>query len=232
MPEEEADKHSYNPFDLTKVWPHADYPPIDIGVMELNRNPENYFAEIENAAFSPSNIVPGISFSPDKMLQARIFSYADAHRHRLGTHYENIPVNRPHVEVAHYHRDGQMNTYGGIATGNPDAYYEPNSFNGPVQDESAQEPPLKISGDADRYNHREGNDDFSQPRALFNLFDQGQKDRLFANVAAVMGGVPGEIIERQLALFDQVHPDYGNGVRAALKAAHGYEAGSAQTAAE
>jgi catalase len=95
MPELDADKTPYNPFDLTKVWPHADYPPIDIGIMELNRNPENYFTEIENAAFSPSNIVPGISYSPDKMLQARIFSYADAHRHRLGTHYESIPVNQP-----------------------------------------------------------------------------------------------------------------------------------------
>jgi len=95
MAELEAEKQDFNPFDLTKVWPHADFPPIDVGYFELNRNPDNYFTEIENAAFSPSNIVPGISWSPDKMLQARIFSYADAHRHRLGTHYEQIPVNRP-----------------------------------------------------------------------------------------------------------------------------------------
>ncbi|WOC15373.1 catalase [Pseudochrobactrum sp. MP213Fo] len=226
MPELEADKTDFNPFDLTKVWPHADYPVMDIGIMELNRNADNYFAEIEQAAFSPSNIVPGIGYSPDKMLQARVFSYADAHRHRLGTHYEQIPVNKPHSPVHHYHRDGQMNTFGGIATGNPDAYYEPNSFNGPVEQPSAKEPPLKISGAADRYNHRIGNDDYSQPRALFNLFDAGEKSRLFSNIAAAMGGVPGFIVERQLGHFKLIHPDYEAGVRAALKAAHGYEANS------
>src|SRR5690606_5429356 len=108
--------------------------------------------------------------------------------------------------------------YGGLKTGNPDAYYEPNSFNGPAEDNSVQEPPLKISGDVDRYNHREGNDDFGQPRALFNLFNDGQKNRLFSNIAAAMGGVPDEIIERQCRLFDQVHPEYGAGVRAAIMA--------------
>ncbi|MCP8897564.1 catalase [Shinella daejeonensis] len=232
MTEEEAEKTAYNPFDITKVWPHAEFPPIDVGVMELNRNPDNYFAEIEQAAFSPSNIVPGISYSPDKMLQARIFSYADAHRYRLGTHYENILVNQPKCPVHHYHRDGQMNTYGGLKTGNPDAYYEPNSFSGPFEDKSAAEPPLKIDGDMSRFDHREGNDDYVQVRALFNLFDDGQKARLFSNIAAAMGGVPGFIVERQLGHFDRVHPDYGNGVRAALKAAHGYEASAISTAAE
>ena len=232
MPELDADKTPYNPFDLTKVWPHADYPVMDIGIMELNRNADNYFAEIEQAAFSPSNIVPGIGYSPDKMLQARVFSYADAHRHRLGTHYEQIPVNKPACPVHHYHRDGQMNTYGGIATGNPDAYYEPNSFNGPVELPSAKEPPLKISGDADRYNHRIGNDDYSQPRALFNLFDEGQRSRLFSNIAAAMNGVPGFIVERQLGHFKLIHADYEAGVRAALKKAYGYEAGKQQAAAE
>ena len=224
MPELDAEKTPYNPFDLTKVWPHADYPPIEIGVMELNRNPDNYFAEIEQAAFSPSNIVPGIGYSPDKMLQARVFSYADAHRHRLGTHYESIPVNQPRCPVHHYHRDGQMNVYGGIKTGNPDVYYEPNSFNGPVESPAAKEPPLRISGNADRYNHRIGNDDYSQPRALFELFDAGQRERLFKNIAAAMGGVPGFIIERQLGHFKLVHPEYEAGVRRALKEAHGYEA--------
>ena len=108
MPELDADKTPYNPFDLTKVWPHGDYPLIEVGVMELNRNADNYFMEIEQAAFSPSNIVKGIGFSPDKMLQARIFSYADAHRHRLGTHYEALPVNAPKVPVHNYHKDGAM----------------------------------------------------------------------------------------------------------------------------
>jgi len=232
MPELEAETTSYNPFDLTKVWPHSEYPPIDIGVLELNRNPENYFAEIENAAFSPSNIVPGIGYSPDKMLQARVFSYADAHRHRLGTHYENIPVNQPKCPVHHYHRDGQMNTYGGIRTGNPDAYYEPNSVNGPFEDKSAQEPPLRIDGDMARFNHRDGNDDYGQPRALFNLFDAEQKARLFSNIAALMGGIPGEIIERQLAHFKLVHVDYEAGVRKALRDGHGYDADTISDAAE
>ena len=114
-----------------------------------------------------------------------------------------------------------MNTYGGIRTGHPNAYYEPNSFSGPVEQPSAKEPPLKISGDADRYNHRIGNDDYGQPRALFNLFDAGQKERLFSNIAAAMGGIPQEIEERQLAHFDRVHPDYGNGVRRALARSDG-----------
>jgi catalase len=225
MPEMEAEKTPYNPFDLTKVWPHADYPPIDVGYFELNRNPENYFAEIENAAFSPSNIVPGISWSPDKMLQARIFSYADAHRYRLGTHYETIPVNAPRCPVHHYNKDGVMNTFGGLRSGNPDAFYEPNSYNGPVEDKAAQEPPLRVSGDAARYDHREGHDDFSQVRALFErVMNDEQRRRLFANTAAAMAGVPAEIVERQCKLFDKVHPDYGAGVRAAVKAAgEGYD---------
>jgi catalase len=217
MPEQDAEKTPYNPFDLTKVWPHKDYPLIEVGVLELNRNPENYFAEIEQVAMSPSNVVPGIGFSPDKMLQARIFSYADAHRYRLGTHYEALPVNAPRCPVHHYHKDGAMRFFPNL-TGNPDAYYEPNSFNGPVQDSTVAEPPLRTSGDAARYDHREGNDDFSQPRALFRLFNQDQRERLFNNIADAMQGVPDFIVERQCALFDRVDPDYGAGVRAALAA--------------
>ncbi len=227
MPELEAEKTSYNPFDLTKVWPHGEYPPIDIGVMELNRNPENYFNEIEQAAFSPSNIVPGISFSPDKMLQARIFSYADAHRYRLGTHYEHLPVNAAKCPVHHYHKDGAMRFFPQM-TGNTDAYYEPNSFNGAAEDAKYAEPPLAISGDAERYSHRIGNDDFSQPRALFELFDAGQRQRLFSNLAAAMYGIPQEIADRQIALFTKVHPEYGAGVKAALE--HETRAEAAETA--
>ncbi|HYZ31636.1 MAG TPA: catalase [Crenalkalicoccus sp.] len=223
MPEADAERTPYNPFDLTKVWPHKDYPPVDIGVFELNRNPENYFAEIEQVAFSPSNFVPGIGASPDKMLQGRIFSYADAHRYRLGTHYEALPVNAPRVPVHNYNKDGAMRFFDNN-TRNPDAYYEPNSFNGPVQDPSVAEPPLRISGDAARWNHREGNDDFAQPRALFLLFDAGQRQRLFSNVADAMAGVPEAIVERQCKLFDQAHPDYGAGVRAALAARRGARA--------
>ena len=215
MPESDADKTPYNPFDVTKVWPHGDYPLIEVGILELNRNPENYFNEIEQVAFSPSNIVPGIGFSPDKMLQARIFSYADAHRYRLGTHYESLPVNAPLSPVNHYHKDGNMNF--GLTPKNPDAYYEPNSFDGPVQDAGFDEPALKISGDADRYNHRIGNDDYTQPRALFNLFTNDEKSRLCGNIAAAMQGVPREIIDRQIAEFTKVDPAYGAGVQAALK---------------
>jgi catalase len=217
MPELDAEKTSYNPFDLTKVWPHSEYPLIEVGEVELNRNPSNYFAEIEQAAFSPSNVVPGIGFSPDKMLQARLFSYADAHRYRLGTHYEALPVNAPKCPVHHYHKDGAMRFFRNDS-GNPDAYYEPNSFGGPVQDKSAAEPPLRIFGDADRYNHRAGNDDFSQPRALFRLFSPEQKQRLFSNYAEAMQGVPEHIVERQLALFAQVDPAYAEGVGAAIDA--------------
>jgi catalase len=219
MAEEDAENTPYNPFDLTKVWPHGDYPLIEVGVMELNRNPDNYFAEIEQAAFSPSNAVPGIGFSPDKMLQARIFSYADAHRYRLGTHYEALPVNAPKCPVAHYHKDGNMRFFQND-TGNPDAYYEPNSMGGPAEDASYREPPLKISGDADRYAQGGGEgqkvDDYSQPRALFNLFDDGQKSRLFANIAAAMAGVPEEIVQRQLAEFRKVDLDYAVGIVKAL----------------
>ncbi|WP_102959655.1 catalase [Mangrovicella endophytica] len=215
MTEAQAEAYDkFNPFDLTKVWPHAEFPLIDVGTVELNRNPENYFAEVEQAAFSPSNIVRGISFSPDKMLQARIFSYADAHRHRLGAHYEALPVNRPHSPVNHYHKDGLLRFF---ADNNPkDAYYEPNSFNGPTQDPRYLEPPLKVSGEAKRWDHREGNDDYMQARALFELFDEGEKERLFLNIAEAMYGIPQFIIDRQLGHFDKVHADYGAGVRKAL----------------
>ncbi len=214
MTEKQAHKTKYNPFDLTKVWPHADFPLIEVGMLELNRNPDNYFAEIEQLAVSPSNIIPGVSFSPDKMLQARIFSYADAHRYRLGTHYEALPVNKPRCPVHTYNKDGAMCFFENMP--NPDAYYEPNSFNGAVEHPEFAEPPLALKGDAARYDHRKGNDDFSQPRALFNLFDNEQKERLFSNLAEAMQGVPNEIIERQLALFDQVDKNYGAGVRKKL----------------
>lgn len=214
MPETDAQKTSYNPFDLTKIWPHGDYPLIDVGIMELNKNPENYFSEVEQAAFSPSNIVPGIGFSPDKMLQGRIFSYADAHRYRIGTHYEALPINAPKCPVHHYHKDGNMRFTPNMP--HPDAFYEPNSFEGPIENQDLREPPLKISGDADRYNHREGNDDYGQPRALFSLFDPDQKNRLFSNIAESMEGVPQGIIDRQLGHFEKVHEDYAAGVIAAL----------------
>ena len=213
MTNEQAKECSFNPFDLTKVWPHKDYPMIKVGVMTLNENPKNYFNEIEQASFSPSNVVSGISFSPDKMLQARIFSYPDAHRYRVGTHYEMLPVNRPIVEVNTYHADGSMN----YEIKEPyDAYYEPNSFNGAIENKSFAEPAFETGNIADRYNHRIGNDDFSQVTALFNLMSVSQKEQLFSNIAAAMDTVPANIIDRQIALFEQVHVDYAAGVKKAL----------------
>ncbi len=209
MPESDVDWHWYNPFDLTKVWPHSDYPLIEVGVLELNRNPENYFAEVEQAALSPANVVPGIGHSPDKMLQARVFSYADAHRYRVGVNAEQLSVNRPRCPVHHYHADGTMRLAGHP---NPDAYYEPNSMGGPVQDLSVKEPPLAISGNADRYNHRDGNDDYRQVGDLFRLMSADQKEQLFHNIKAAMDGVPIEIVKRQVTHFYRADPDYGIGV--------------------
>jgi len=210
MPEAEVGKHWYDPFDLTKVWPHGDYPLIEVGVMELNRNADNYFQEIELAAFSPSNIVPGISWSPDKVLQSRIFSYADAHRYRLGTHYEALPVNRPRCPVHNYHKDGPMRFFEPAT--NPDAFYEPNSFNGPVEDPRFVEPSLKLSGDAARYKHRVGNDDYRQPGDLFRLIGKEAQERLMNNVAEAMQGVPVEIVKRQIGHFYKADVNYGKGV--------------------
>jgi catalase len=209
MPEADADKTAYNPFDLTKIWPHKDYTLIEVGVMELNRNPENYFAEVEQAAFSPANVVPGISHSPDKMLQFRIFSYADAHRYRLGVNHESLPVNRPRCPVHDYYRDGSMRfdgNYGGAVN------YEPNSFGGPAEDPRFKEPPLAISGEAARYDHRLGNDDFGQAGALFRLMSPEQKTQLMDNIAAAMRGVPEVIQRRQIDHFAKADPAYGSGV--------------------
>lgn len=220
MTDAQADEWSartgWNPFDLTKVWPHSDFPVIEIGVLELNRNPDNYFADIEQVAMSPSNIVPGIGFSPDRMLQGRIFAYADAHRYRLGTHYEALPVNAPQSPVNHYHKDGSMRFFRND-TGNADAYYEPNSVGGPKQVPRHAEPALPLHGDADRFNHRDGNDDYTQPGNLFRLFDAAHKQRLFDNIAAAMQGVPEHIQRRQVAHFRQCDPAYGAGVARALK---------------
>ncbi len=213
MTEAEAEALDFNPFDVTKVWFYKDFPLIDVGIVELNRNPENYFAEIEQSAFAPSNIVPGISFSPDKMLQARIFAYADAQRYRLGANHQALPVNRPVNEVSNHQRAGQMRFDG---NGGSALNYEPNSFENIVEDKNAGEPPLKNSGDVDRYNHRIGNDDFSQAGKLFQVMSAEQQDILCSNIANAMQGVPQFIIDRQLVHFDKAAKQYGEGVRKAL----------------
>ncbi|MEH0152928.1 catalase [Limibacter armeniacum] len=218
MPEADAEKTPYNPFDLTKVWPHADYPLIEVGEMELNQNPDNYWQYIENAAYSPSNIVPGIGFSPDKVLQARIFSYADAHRYRLGTHYEALPANQPKCPMHHYHRDGSMRFFENFNS-NPDAYYEPNTKGGPIEDSSVAEPPMKINGDVTRYEENDTYGDYKQAGDLFRMFDEGQKERLCTNIAGAMQGVSEYIIERQLAHFEKADPEYATGIRKFLNVA-------------
>lgn len=213
MPEQDATNYHLNPFDLTKVWPHSDYPLIDVGEFELNRNPQNYFAEMEQASFSPSNIIPGVGFSPDKVLQARIFSYADAHRYRVGTHYASLPVNKPKCPVHHYHKDGAMKY--DIAS-NDVPYYEPSNFDGPKEDATFREPPLNILSDADRYDHRDGNDDYSQAGDLFRMFDAEQKARLCQNIAGSMKGVPQNIIDKQLSHFEKADPEYAAGIKKSL----------------
>ncbi len=218
MQEAEVSQFAHNPFDLTKVWPHHDFPLIEVGIMELNRNPDNYFSDIEQLALSPSNIVPGIGFSPDKMLQGRLFSYADAHRHRIGTHYEALPVNAPKCPIHTYHKDGAMR-FTDNNTKNPDAYYEPNSFGGPIENKASEPPTLSLSGDAARYSQtsdRLDDDDFTQVRHLFNLFDNAARTRLYSNIAAAMQGVPDNIVDRQLNLFNTIDIAYGAGVKAAL----------------
>ena len=209
MTEAQAEKAPYDPFDLTKVWSHGDFPLIEVGVLELNRNPENYFAEVEQASFSPANVVPGISHSPDKMLQLRIFSYADAHRYRLGVNYEALPVNKPRCPVHTYNRDGAMR-FDGNDGGKVN--YEPNSFGGPKEDHRFKEPPLPIEGAADRYDHRVGNDDYTQAGNLYRLMSQPERDRLMDAIAGAMTGVPEFIQQRQIGHFAKADPAYGAGV--------------------
>jgi catalase len=206
MPEKAAETHPDNPFDLTKTWSQKDYPLIEVGVLELNRNPENYFAEVEQSAFSPSNAVPGIGFSPDKMLQARLFSYPDTQRYRLGANYQQLPINRSKSPVNDYKRDGAMRFDGN--SGRADNY-GPNGFGGPAQDASYAEPPLRISGDAARYDAHKGNDDFSQAGALYRLLKPDERERLTSNIAGAMKGVAPEILIPNLKHFAQCDAEYG-----------------------
>lgn len=212
MTASEAQKHQHNPFDLTKVWPKKDFPLLEVGVMELNRNPENVFAEVEQAAFSPANIVPGIGFSPDKMLQARLFSYGDAQRYRLGVNHVQIPVNAPKCPYHSYHRDGQMRVDGN--SGSTIAYY-PNSQS---VWETGQEtdPPLPLEGNADHFDHRIAEDHYEQPGNLFRLMSPEQQNVLFENTARAMSGVSTEIKQRHIANCTLADPAYGAGVAQAL----------------
>ncbi len=214
MTDAEASKLPYNPFDLTKVWSHKDYPLIDVGVLELNRNPENYFADVEQAAFNPANIVPGIGFSPDKMLQGRLFSYGDAQRYRLGVNHNLIPVNAARCPVHGFHRDGRMRVDGnyGATLG-----YEPNSYGEWKEQPETKEPPMALEGAADHWSHREDDDDYySQPRDLFGLMSPQQQQVLFENTARAMGDAPKQIKLRHIGNCRKADPAYGAGVAKAL----------------
>jgi len=211
MTDEQAERFPWNPFDLTKVWPHADFPLIDVGVMELNRNPENYFADVEQSAFNPSAFVPGIGPSPDKMLQARLMSYADTHLYRLGVNYREIPVNAPRCAVANYERDGAMATakhYGGTPN------YWPNSHAGaPDADPQYIDPAWRL-GEVivNRYDSTVDHDDFTQVANMYRLFDDGHRDRLARRIAGVLGQARKEVQMRQIGLFFKVDEDYGRRV--------------------
>jgi catalase len=213
MPEAEAETYRIHPFDLTQVWPHKDYPLIEVGIMELNRNPENVFAEVEQSAFEPANVVPGMGYSPDKMLQGRLFSYPDAHRYRIGTNYAQLPINRPLSAVHTYHRDGSMRF---DANGGGAVNYEPNGFGGPVEAPAAAEPPLALRGDAARYDHRPASDDYTQAGNLFRLLTPEERSRLVQNIVAAMRDVPVEIQRRQIAHFLRADAAYGEGVAQGL----------------
>ncbi len=214
MTEKDAASCSFNPFDLTKVWPHVDHPMIDVGILELNRNPENYFADVEQAAFNPANIVPGIGFSPDKMLQGRLFSYGDAQRYRLGVNHHLIPVNKPRCPFHSFHRDGAMRVDGnhGSTLG-----YEPNSYGEWQEQKDYSETPLSIEGTAAHWNHREDNDDyFSQAANLFKLMSTEQQKTLFENTARAMGDAPRDIKIRHIGNCLKADLAYGEGVAKAM----------------
>jgi len=214
MTEAQAKDCPFNPFDLTKVWPHGDYPLIDVGVMELNRNPENYFADVEQAAFNPANVVPGIGFSPDKMLQARLFSYGDAQRYRLGVNHYQIPVNKPQCPFHNSSRDGAMRVDGNEGG---TLHYFPNSYSQWEEQKEFTEPGLSIEGEADHYDFREDDSDyFSQPGNFFRLLTADKKELLFKNTAAEVGGAEIFIQVRHAHNCYKADPAYGEGVAKAL----------------
>lgn len=208
MPLEDAPNYRFDPFDVTKVWSHKDYPLIEVGRMVLDRNPDNYFAQIEQAAFEPSNVVPGIWFSPDKMLQGRIFAYADAHRYRIGPNYHLLPVNQAkNAKVANYGRDGHM-AYGD--NGGAAVNYEPNSRGGPVEQKHFMEPSQVLHGDTGRYEqHTYRNDDYTQPGDLYRLMDTAAQDRFVDTVVAAMTPARKEVQTRQLEHWRRVDASLG-----------------------
>ncbi|XP_028584112.2 catalase-like [Podarcis muralis] len=211
---EQAEAFPFNPFDVTKVWPHKDYPLIPVGKLVLNRNPVNYFAEVEQIAFAPSNMPPGIEPSPDKMLQGRLFSYPDTHRYRLGPNFLQIPVNCPYrTRIANYQRDGRMcvsDNQGGAPN------YYPNSYTGPEDQPSVKESNMFVSGDVQRFNSAD-EDNVSQVRIFYTkVLNEEERERLCENIASHLKDAQLFIQKRAVKNFTDVHPDYGARIQAHL----------------
>lgn len=222
MPEADANTYHINPFDLTKVWPHKDYPLIEVGVLELNRLPQNYFAEVEQVALAPSNLVPGVGASPDKMLQARLFAYADAQRYRIGANYNQLPVNCPHATQANHHQragamaGAQCPYHGSQTGGDVSANYGPNSQPSGLQDATEfKEPPLRLDGEADRYS-RYGQDDYIQAGNLYRLLPEEEKARLISNICGTLSQATQDVQQRMIGHFSQADADYGRRVQEML----------------
>lgn len=215
MTPEQAEEYRFDILDITKVWPHGDFPTIKIGKMVLNRNPDNYFAEVEQSAFSPGNLVPGIDISPDKMLQGRVFSYHDSHIHRLGPNYHLIPVNAPkNAPETNYQRDGFMRI---DANGGGGPNYWPNSFGGPAPDPDALNPAFEVSGKAERTPYNHPNDDFVQAGNLYrDVMDDQARENLVGNIVSHLSGAQKRIQLRQTAIFFKADPDYGGRVAEGL----------------
>jgi len=214
MTPDQANEYRFDPFDITKVWPHRDFPPTTIGRMVLNRNPENYYNEVEQSAFSPANFVPGIGPSPDKLLQGRLFSYNDTHRYRLGPNYHMLPVNSPKAALAaNYQRDGAMN-YGGT-DGTPNYY--PNSFNGPTPDPAAADPAVNLTGQARRQPYIHPNDDFVQAGDLYRkAMTDSDRANLVGNIVSHLRNAQKRLQLRQAALFYKADLQYGSRVAEGL----------------
>lgn len=213
MPLEDANTYRFDPFDVTKVWSQKDYPLIEVGRMVLDRNPENYFAEVEQATFSPGTLVPGIDVSPDKMLQGRLFAYADAHRYRVGANHQHLPINRAKSEVNSYQRDGQMRFDG---NGGKSVNYEPNSFGGPTEVKEHKQASFPVSGVAENvgYDHH---DHYTQAGDLYRLMNEEERARLVANIVAAMKPVERDDIKlRQIGHFYKADPEYGTRIAAGL----------------
>ncbi|XP_065906105.1 catalase-like isoform X2 [Dysidea avara] len=212
---EQAEKWKFNPFDLTKVWPHKEFPLIPVGKMVLNRNPVNYFAEVEQAAFAPSNMVPGIEPSPDKMLQGRLFSYDDTHRHRLGTNFSHLPVNAPKCPARNYQRDGPL-CFGDNQAGAPNYY--PNSFMGPVDNEKYAQSKFKtLAEDVKRWNSAD-EDNFTQTGIFYrDVLNAEEKDRLCRNIAGHLKNATQFIQDRAVNNFSQADAQYGANIAKYIK---------------